>query len=283
MHVSPTERLLPEATPSHSDVLRALDMSVTERLGQILPWLAFFHLWICADAILVGFAREGRTSGWLAFVIGIVCLHLWRLVRQGRFDYGWAQISALSIGTFMLVRTVAVGSRLGEPSQLSEVVLLVLASANTLLKWEGFFYMAAVSALGLFSAVQQELQSAELTDWFWTLLCVIAVSSMGFYLRRSMHYRGHKTRLVEESRKQEAQIKRNRFEVAVQGANDGLWYLDLRSEVFQFSPTWAAMLGYSEHELKSSLDEWMDRVHPGHAADVRKQLLGVVPKFETRV
>jgi diguanylate cyclase (GGDEF)-like protein/PAS domain S-box-containing protein len=53
-----------------------------------------------------------------------------------------------------------------------------------------------------------------------------------------------------------------RFALAARGANDGLWDWDLRLNQIYFSPRWKAMLGFEEHEIGQSLDEWMRRVHP---------------------
>lgn len=52
-----------------------------------------------------------------------------------------------------------------------------------------------------------------------------------------------------------------RYALAARGSNDGLWDWDiLRSEVY-YSPRWKAMLGYSDHEIGNSPDEWLSRIH----------------------
>ncbi len=59
-----------------------------------------------------------------------------------------------------------------------------------------------------------------------------------------------------------------RFNLAIQGANDGLWDWDLDTDRLYFSPRWKEMLGYEEDEIGTGLDEWRARVHPddlGHA------------------
>jgi diguanylate cyclase (GGDEF)-like protein/PAS domain S-box-containing protein len=53
-----------------------------------------------------------------------------------------------------------------------------------------------------------------------------------------------------------------RYALAAQGANDGLWDWDLRQNHVYFSPRWKQMLGYAEAEIGSQLSEWLDRVHP---------------------
>jgi diguanylate cyclase (GGDEF)-like protein/PAS domain S-box-containing protein len=53
-----------------------------------------------------------------------------------------------------------------------------------------------------------------------------------------------------------------RYALAVRGANDGIWDWDLLSNHVYYSPRWREMLGYQEHEIGSTLEEWLNRVHP---------------------
>jgi len=52
-----------------------------------------------------------------------------------------------------------------------------------------------------------------------------------------------------------------RYNLAVRGANDGVWDWDLRSNEIYYSPRWKAMLGFKENEISKSPDEWLKRVH----------------------
>ena len=104
------------------------------------------------------------------------------------------------------------------------------------------------------------------------LLLAVAFSSLGIRLRLSRHYRVQETRLVEEARKLAEARRSERFELAVQGTEDGLWYWDLKSEVFDFSRSWAAMLGYEEAELEPNVDTWLSRVHTGYLTELRNEI-----------
>ena len=53
-----------------------------------------------------------------------------------------------------------------------------------------------------------------------------------------------------------------RYALALAGANDGLWDWDLRAESIYLSPRYQTMLGYDLHEMSSSPQDWLDRVHP---------------------
>ena len=62
----------------------------------------------------------------------------------------------------------------------------------------------------------------------------------------------------------ERALKRNaeRFALTAEGANDGLWELDLRTKEFYASARWRAMLGLPPRENSGPRTDWFDRVHP---------------------
>ncbi len=66
---------------------------------------------------------------------------------------------------------------------------------------------------------------------------------------------------LQQSR-QDVQKSEERFALAVQGANDGVWDWDLRTDIVYFSPRWKSMLGYEDHEIPHHFNEWLKRVHP---------------------
>ncbi len=76
-----------------------------------------------------------------------------------------------------------------------------------------------------------------------------------------------------------------RFRLAMQGANDGIWDWDLATDEIYYSPRWKSMLGYAENELKNQLDTWSGLVHPADRdrvlALVRDYIEGRIGKFET--
>ncbi len=82
------------------------------------------------------------------------------------------------------------------------------------------------------------------------------------------------------------QQERDRFQLAIEGSQDGLWDWDMQTNRIFFSKRWKEMLGYSEEEIGDSLTEWSSRVHPDDApqtmAAVKDYLEGRVGAYENR-
>jgi PAS domain S-box-containing protein len=76
-----------------------------------------------------------------------------------------------------------------------------------------------------------------------------------------------------------------RFDLAMRGANDGVWDWDIAAGTVYYSPRWKAMLGHTEDEIGNGLDEWARRVHPDDLAAamaaIEAHFSGKTDKFDT--
>lgn len=69
--------------------------------------------------------------------------------------------------------------------------------------------------------------------------------------------------LTEKNRiKNKLEESEERFELALKGANDGLFDWDLKSDYLFLSPRWKGILGYEDYELENHFSTWDKLTHP---------------------
>ncbi len=76
----------------------------------------------------------------------------------------------------------------------------------------------------------------------------------------------------KEQRQKRLERTTTRLELAVEGANLGVWDWDMRTDEVQFNKKWAEMLGYTVDEIEPHLDAWESRVHPADIEAVEAAL-----------
>lgn len=76
---------------------------------------------------------------------------------------------------------------------------------------------------------------------------------------------------------------RERFELALRAAGEGIWDWDLRTDRLFLSEQWKAMLGYADEELPNEVSSWERLVHPDDLTRAREAvadyLAGRTPQF----
>jgi len=89
----------------------------------------------------------------------------------------------------------------------------------------------------------------------------------------------------QERMRQALSQSEERFDLAMRGANDGLWDYDLINSTVYFSPRWKEMIGESEQDVGNSPEEWRSRLHPNDFLKamnaLQAHLSGSTPLFET--
>ncbi|MEL4897132.1 PAS domain S-box protein [Crocosphaera sp. Alani8] len=63
-----------------------------------------------------------------------------------------------------------------------------------------------------------------------------------------------------------------RWQLVLQGTNEGIWDWNLKTDEMFFSPRWKEMLGYKDEELPSHIDTWKQLLHPQDRERVMKIL-----------
>src|SRR6202163_3485397 len=93
------------------------------------------------------------------------------------------------------------------------------------------------------------------------------------------------TQLAHKRAHEALRESEERYALAAQGANDGLWDWNVMTDITYFSPRWKSMLGYHEGEIGDKLEEWLHRIHDSDRERVKDELAahkkGLTPHFES--
>ena len=95
------------------------------------------------------------------------------------------------------------------------------------------------------------------------------------------------SRDISERRRRERELRelKERLELAVEGAEIGVWDWDMRTDEVEFNDQWAEMLGYSLGAIEPHLDAWEKRVHPDDLgaveSDLEAHMAGETSYYET--
>lgn len=94
-------------------------------------------------------------------------------------------------------------------------------------------------------------------------------------------------RVHEALRESEARARRGeeRLELALEGAELGLWDWNVATGEANYDARWCAMLGHAAGELPPRVESWQALVHPDDAADAHRRLeahlRGETPRYES--
>ena len=76
-----------------------------------------------------------------------------------------------------------------------------------------------------------------------------------------------------------------RLNLAMHGANDGLWDWNIQKNIMVFDERYYTMAGYEPYEFPCAFDEWKKRVHPedleATEKEIQKHISGVVDIFQS--
>ncbi|HEX5923580.1 MAG TPA: EAL domain-containing protein [Baekduia sp.] len=86
-------------------------------------------------------------------------------------------------------------------------------------------------------------------------------------LERTIRYAVRHHQVMVDLRRSE-----ERYAVAVQATNDGIWDWDLAGESMHFSERWKMLLGYADAFASDRPDAWFDLVHPDDVGRLRREI-----------
>ena len=127
-----------------------------------------------------------------------------------------------------------------------------------------------VNIISVFNQIAQagsrktyEQYSQSLKKWYW----VFAYSPQPEYVIVMLTDITRLKQTEENLRESEAMWK-----FALEGSGDGVWDWDYARKYIFYSRQWKAILGHTDDEISSSIDEWDSRIHPDDRTEVYENL-----------
>jgi diguanylate cyclase (GGDEF)-like protein/PAS domain S-box-containing protein len=241
-----------------------------DQLQQLLTWLipVTFIFALLAEIAFVAFRDPAMgIGGTILLSYGILLLIARVQVRRNR------RHSAITITCVGLLGATLVVV-LFQPNWLPILVVTPLLAVMVALPYVGeryllFLVVAGWAVTTIVAVLSQTLSPGIQTPlWFEKLFLIGSITmAVATVLLLLWQFRSRLTQMLSRT-----QAAEERYALAAQAANDGLWDWDLSTNHVYFSPRWKAMLSYEEREVGTRPEEWFGRVHPDDRAHVETRL-----------
>jgi diguanylate cyclase (GGDEF)-like protein/PAS domain S-box-containing protein len=258
---------------SESQVRSLLDSKVSGIAKRVLPGVGIYLLLTCvfdtvADPAEAGF---GFLMTWVSgLAVAATGVALSRKTIPARLANAAVSCAALAVLIEALVRFL----RTTPARPTIHIVVLLVGVSATLLSHR-WLALVVASSLGSWLAVAGVVRwpgDSPVMVTLTTLLCVAAACAFLIHHQRFVAYRSRfEESLIEAQRNETLKQIQSRYESAVRGANDGLWFWDLASERIFVSARWMQMVGHPNSSGATQLqpEEWFDAVDPYYVAGLK--------------
>ena len=252
-------------------------------LQQLFAWLvpvcfAFALMAVAASAVFRDYTNL-ITGVVLFFYGGLVLLAQAQAHRQG------GQRAILIICVSLLVATTILGAV--RPTFYPTLIVTPLLAVMVAVPYVGrrtlsFLIVSVLIVIIIISTLKQAISPISRPPfWFESVFSISSlVAAVATVLLLLWQYRNRLTLMLSKTREAE-----ERYALAAQAANDGLWDWNLTTNQMYYSPRWKAMIGNNGHAIGSAHDDWFDRIHPSDKDNVqtrlRAHLDGVTDNFES--
>lgn len=143
-----------------------------------------------------------------------------------------------------------------------------LYHVNTMYKITEDIYSHPLKASSTALSIQHTFETFNIINIFLVILILSIFGVFMIYIRNRLHKYMNMLASNEEKYKNLSE----RFSLAVDGTNDGLWDWNIKENTVYFSPRWKAMIGFKDDELANEFDSWESRVHPDDLKEAKEKI-----------
>jgi diguanylate cyclase (GGDEF)-like protein/PAS domain S-box-containing protein len=241
-----------------------------DELQQLLAWLVPVVFAFAVLAVIASFAFDNYITlitGVVLFSYGCLLLVARAQVHQQRWQRA---IVIISVG--LLSGTIILGAV--RPAFYPTLVVTPLLAVMVAVPYVGrrtlrYLIVAGLVVTIIVSILGQVIPPISKPPyWFESVFSISSLAAaVATVLLLLWQFRNRLTHMLAQTREAE-----ERYALAAQAANDGLWDWDLATNRVYYSPRWKAMIGCEAQEIGTGPEEWFDRIHPEDRGNVDSRL-----------
>jgi len=218
-----------------------------------------------------------------ASIFGVILVLLYTLINQhftftihafllitNLITFGFAAREGFSTGVFMFfIPLILAGFVFFDFRQMDKSIGYAIFSFI-------LFTVAIFFDIGWFGKAQFE-KDYIISNFFLNGLLSMACSMVMMIFLNQANYKFESNLLANEQNLQkitdELRKSKQRYELAIRGANAGIWEWDIENQRFYASPKWLAMLNYAESDLPYiTIETFYSLIHFDDVSEVKKML-----------
>jgi PAS domain S-box-containing protein len=251
-----------EATVPETEIRAASDRKVLQIARMVLPGVGVFLL---LAGTLDTFPDTDPVPGAVfvaTWVAAAIVLALGASLKSGIIPVRHANAAVSCAAAAVVMQAIAqvwVG-----PLALPTIhfLIVILGASSVLLSWRWLVVTVAGSLAGWILSVWSLSPGDQLPMvTLGAALSLAAILAFTLHRQRLNAYRNRfRNQMIEARHKESLRQAQSRYESAVRGANDGLWFWDLDTQQIYGSARWAQMVGYPDGAVSLSPQAWWDTV-----------------------
>ncbi len=148
-------------------------------------------------------------------------------------------------------------------SKIITIFTVVSLVVIVLISFMSFFIINMIE-----QSSDQNFEHFKNLNMFLTTLSIVLFLFFILYIRKRIR---NYLAVIRKSEKNLRELN-ERYTLAIEGTNDGLWDWNVKDGTIYFSPRWKEMLGYTDAELPNSFETWESRVHPDDLDHANKEI-----------
>jgi PAS domain S-box-containing protein len=258
---------------SASEIQSALNSKVSEIAQKVLPGVGLFFILAAIFESLSGSTPASNSPAGITLVAGVVILGIGGILWHSSFPSRWVHAALSGAAGAVLVQAGIRFLKTAPTMPTVHILLLVIGISSMMLSWR-WFNITLVASLSIFWG---------LAAW-WTsspgglaairyLGSALAFASLVALLIHHRRLRSYRIRFCEQTlaarNKDLLQEIQGRYESAVRGANDGLWFWDLHGGKISVSARWSQMAGWPNAAASLTPDDWWGTIDGYHLEGLR--------------